>query len=68
MRAGTVYTETVLHAAAERFAAETPFQVAIVDVEGGGRVTARVDGERVSIGDRVVETEPRDGVPHFRKT
>jgi uncharacterized OB-fold protein len=68
MRTGTVYTETVVHAAAERFAAESPFQVIIVDLESGGRVTARADGERVSIGDAVVETESRDGVPHFRKS
>jgi uncharacterized OB-fold protein len=68
MRTGTVYTETVVHAAAERFAAETPFQVIIVDLDGGGRVTARADGERVSIGDTVVETESPDVVPHFRKS
>jgi uncharacterized OB-fold protein len=68
MRTGTVYTETVVHAAAERFAAETPYQVIIVDLEGGGRLTARGDGERVSIGDAVVEIESRDSVPHFRKS
>jgi uncharacterized OB-fold protein len=67
-RAGTVYTDTVVHAAAERFAAETPFQVIIVDLEGGGRVTARVDGERLSIGDPVIETDSGDHVPHFRKS
>lgn len=78
MRTGIVYTETVVHAAAERFAAEAPFQVVLVDLEGGGRVTARVDGERVSIGDNVTETgtEPETeattdsltNVPHFRKS
>ncbi|MDQ1473909.1 MAG: OB-fold domain, acyl-CoA-associated [Bryobacterales bacterium] len=68
MRTGTVYTETVVHAAAERFAAETPYQVIIVDLEGGGRLTARADGERVSIGDAVLETGTRDSVPHFRKS
>ena len=68
MRTGTVYTETVVHAAAERFASEAPFQVILVDVEGGCRVTARVDGERVSIGDAVCETESRHHVPLFRKS
>jgi hypothetical protein len=31
-------------------------------------VTARADGERLSIGDSVVETESPDSVPHFRKS
>jgi uncharacterized OB-fold protein len=68
MRTGTVYTETVVHAAAERFAAEAPFQVIIVDLDGGGRLTARADGPRLSIGDAVTEVAASDRVPHFRKT
>ena len=75
MRIGTVYTETVIYSAAEAFASEVPFQTAIIalDANSGpesnrpGRVTARIAGERVSIGDRVVEVESRDGVPFFRK-
>lgn len=67
MRTGTVYTETVVHAAPERFAAEAPYQVAIVELEGDGRVTARVEGDRVVIGDKVIEAEIKDGVPFFRK-
>lgn len=67
MRTGTVYTETVVHAAPERFAAEAPYQVAIVELEEDGRVTARVEGDRVVIGDKVIEAEIKDGVPFFRK-
>jgi hypothetical protein len=67
MRTGTVYTDTVVHLAPERFAAEAPYQVVIVDLEGGSRLTARIDGERVSIGDPLVEVESQDGVPFFRK-
>ncbi len=67
MRTGTVYTETVIHLAAEAFAAETPFQTAIVSLDGGGRVTGRIVGERVAIDDRVTEVEQRNGVPFFRK-
>ena len=67
MRHGTVYTETVIYSAPEAFAAEAPYQTAIVSLEGGGRVTARIAGERVAIGDRVAETESRDGVPFFAK-
>jgi uncharacterized OB-fold protein len=67
MQTGTVYTETIVHLAPERFAADVPYQVIIVVLDSGGRVTARVDGDRVSIGDPVVETENREGVPVFRK-
>jgi uncharacterized OB-fold protein len=67
MRNGSVYTETVVHLAPERFAADVPYQVIIVALDEGGKVTARVDGERLVIDDRVVETEPRNGIPYFRK-
>jgi len=67
MRTGTVYTETVIHLAAEAFASEVPFQTAIVALDGGGRVTGRILGDRVTIGDRVAEVEVRNGVPFFRK-
>ena len=67
MRSGTVYTETVIYSAPEAFAAEAPYQTAIVSLEEGGRVTVRIVGERVVIGDKVVEVEPRDGVGFFEK-
>jgi len=64
---GTVYTETVLHSAAEAFAAEVPFQIAIVSLDSGGRVTGRILGNRIFVDDRVSRVETRDGVPFFRK-
>ena len=64
---GTVYTETVVHLAPEAFAKDAPYQVAIVTVEDGSRVTGRVLGDRVAIDDRVEQVETRDGVPFFRK-
>ncbi len=67
MRTGSVYTETVIYSAPEAFTRDAPYQTAIVTLEGGGRVTARILGDRVAIGDRVVEVEDRDGVPFFRK-
>jgi len=67
MRTGVVYTETVIYSAAEAFAADIPFQTAIVTLDEGGRVTCRIDGDRVTIGDRVTEVEMRDGVPFFQK-
>ena len=67
MRSGTVYTETVIHSAPEAFAAEAPYQTAIISLDEGGRVTVRIAGERVAIGDKVVEVELRDGVGFFEK-
>jgi uncharacterized OB-fold protein len=67
MRSGVVYTETVVHLAPERFAADVPYQVAIISVDGGPRITARIEGNRVAIDDRVVEVEVRDGIPYFRR-
>jgi uncharacterized OB-fold protein len=67
MRSGTVYTETVIWSAPEAFVQDVPYQTVIVSLDGGGRVTVRISGERVAIDDRVVEIEPRGGVPFFRK-
>lgn len=67
MKTGAVYTETVIYSAPEAFASEAPYQTAIVSLDGGGRVTGRVVGDRVQIDDRVVEIEERAGVPYFRK-
>jgi uncharacterized OB-fold protein len=67
MRSGTVYTETVIYSAPEAFVNDAPYQTAIVTLEGGGRVTGRIEGTRVQIDDRVIEAETRGGVPFFRK-
>ncbi|MDQ6677982.1 MAG: OB-fold domain-containing protein [Acidobacteriota bacterium] len=63
-----VYTETVVHLAPPAFAADVPYQVIIVTREDGTRVTGRVEGDRVEIGDTVTEAAIRDGVPYFRKS
>jgi uncharacterized OB-fold protein len=67
MRTGTVYTETVVHAAPEQFVAEAPYQLAIVSLQEGGRRTVRILGERVVIGDAVEFAEERGGIAFFRK-
>ena len=67
MKTGVVYTETVIHSAPEAFVSEAPYQTAIVALDEGGRITARIQGPRVSIDDRVAEVEVRAGVPFFRK-
>ena len=65
---GVVYTETVVHMAPPTFEKDAPYQVAIVSLDSGERVTGRVEGARVSIDDRVSLIETRDGVPFFRKS
>lgn len=62
-----VYTETVVYSAPEAFVKDAPYQIAIIDRDGEGRVTGRILGERVTIGDEVELIESRDGVPYFRK-
>jgi uncharacterized OB-fold protein len=64
---GVVYTETLIHSAPEVFVREAPYQLIIVTLDEGGRVTGRVAGDPVVIDDRVEVAENRDGVPFFRK-
>lgn len=64
---GIVYTETLIHAAPREFVAEAPYQLIIVTLDDGKRVTGRSAGARVAIGDRVELDEEKNGVPYFRK-
>jgi uncharacterized OB-fold protein len=65
---GTVYTETVVYSPPEAYVNDVPYQLAIIELAGGRRLTGRVDGERVQIGDRVEFAEFRNNVPFFSKT
>jgi uncharacterized OB-fold protein len=67
INSGVIYTETVVHAAPAEFVADAPYQLAIVSLDGGGRLTARIQGERVKIGDKVELVETREGVEYFTK-
>jgi uncharacterized OB-fold protein len=64
---GTVYTETVVWSPPEAYVNDVPYQLAIIELEGGRRVTGRIEGERAQIGERVVFAEFRNQVPFFRK-
>jgi uncharacterized OB-fold protein len=64
---GVVYTETVVYAPPVQFVADAPYQLAIVSLEDGHRLTARIEGHRVQIGDAVDFVEYRDSIPFFRK-
>jgi uncharacterized OB-fold protein len=71
MERGVVYTETVVFSPPSRHAADAPYQLAIVDLTDGRRLTVRILGnradERVRIGDKVVYAKQHDGVQFFRK-
>jgi uncharacterized OB-fold protein len=62
---GEVYSCTTLYAAAERFEKDVPFEIAIIELEGGARLTARIEGRRVDVGDPVNLVEQRAGVYFF---
>jgi uncharacterized OB-fold protein len=64
---GTVYTETLIHAAPREFVNEAPYQLIIVTLDDGTRITGRVLGDPVAIDDRVALAGDRKGVPYFRK-
>jgi uncharacterized OB-fold protein len=64
---GVIYTETTVYAPPEQFAADAPYQLAIVALEDGKRLTARVLGDRVAIGDPVELAEKRNGISFFQK-
>ena len=64
---GTVYTETVVYSAPEAYVNDAPYQLAIIQLENGRRLTGRIDGERAEIGDHVSFVEFRNNVPFFRK-
>jgi uncharacterized OB-fold protein len=68
---GTVYTETVVYSPPEAYVNDVPYQLAIIELETGRRVTGRIisgsEGERAHIGDRVSFAEFRNHVPFFRK-
>jgi len=66
MTLGTVYSETTIFAPPREFLADAPYQLLIVTLDDGGRVTGRVLGDTVHIDDRVELAEDRGGVPFFR--
>jgi uncharacterized OB-fold protein len=64
---GRVYTHTIVRSAPVAFVDEAPYQIAIVTLEDGRRVTGRILGEPAAIDDRVTLVEERNGVPYFQK-
>ena len=70
-RDGIVYTDTIVHSPPEQYASDVPYQLAIIDLDSGKRLTARILGrepqDRAHIGERVLFVEEREGVWYYRK-
>ena len=63
---GKVYSQTTLHAAAAPFEKDLPFQMAIIELEEGPRLTARIEGEPAAIDDQLRAVRESDGIWFFR--
>ncbi len=50
---GTVYTETVVFSPPEAYVNDVPYQLAIIQLDSGRRLTGRIAGDRAQIGDHV---------------
>ncbi len=64
---GIVYTETVVHMPPAALLDLAPYQLVMVDLADGRRITGRSTGDRVAIGDPVELAEEKDGVLIFRR-
>jgi len=64
---GIVYSETVVHMAPAALVHLAPYQLVMVDLADGRRITGRAEGERVTIGDAVEVAAEREGVMFFRR-
>ncbi len=70
-REGLVYTETIVHSPPAQFAADVPYQLAIIDTDSSRmtvRILGKTDESRVRVGDRVTFVEERDGVAYYAKS
>jgi uncharacterized OB-fold protein len=69
---GTIYSYTVVHQGFGPFAAQTPFAVALIDLDEGARMLSRITGSspgEIRIGQRVrvafVRADPNLTLPYF---
>lgn len=65
---GTVLSYTTVYVCEQKWQAEAPYQLAVIECEGGLRVLGRIadsGANPVKIGASVAVTEIRDGVPFF---
>jgi uncharacterized OB-fold protein len=64
---GVVYTETIIYSAPPKYLNEVPYQIAIIEMENGRKMTVRIVGDQVATGDHVAFAEFRNEVPCFKK-
>ena len=66
---GKIFSYTIVHVSEEKFSAEVPYPLILVELDKDMRVLGRLQKEsmdRLKIGSAVELTEYRDGVPVFK--
>jgi len=66
---GTVYSFSRVHVPTPAYKDRAPYILALVDLDGGPRVTGQVEpaeGDALEVGSSVLLTRQEDGVPWFR--
>lgn len=66
---GTIYTYSTVHVPLASLQKEAPYTIAIVDIEGGCKVTGRIletSSEKLSVGAAVEVAEVKEGVYVFK--
>ncbi|MCU1294681.1 MAG: hypothetical protein JWP08_3531 [Bryobacterales bacterium] len=68
---GTIYTETIVYTAPERYLADAPYQLAIIETRDHQRFTVRIVvdsvNEKANVGEQIRFAEERDGVAYYRR-
>ncbi|MBT2655106.1 OB-fold domain-containing protein [Bacillus sp. ISL-18] len=62
---GSIYSYTTIRVAAGKYEPQLPYIVALVELEGGLRVTARLEGEQASIGQYVKMNRVEESIYWF---
>lgn len=63
--AGSIYSYTVIRVAAGKYQSQLPYIVGLVELDGGLRVTARLEGDQAAIGQRVKLSRVEESIYWF---
>ncbi|MEW9674063.1 Zn-ribbon domain-containing OB-fold protein [Ammoniphilus sp. 3BR4] len=64
--AGSIYSYTTIRVAGGKYASQLPYTVALVELDEGLRVTARLEGDQASIGQRVKLNRVEESIYWFK--
>ena len=63
---GTIYSHTSIYVSTEQFASQIPYEVILVELANGLRITARIETNDVEIGKPVELSHVQDSVYWFK--